>query len=302
MDSHRISDRIARMEALDRFALPAQGLARKLFQAMGRPVQDFLHGKFLGHPLHPVLIHLPVGGFLIAALTDPFAPAVGTVAILLGVIGAVPAALAGLADWHVYDSPALRRLGIAHALLNTVGLTFYVLSLLSRGAGAVGFGVLLAYLGFLAVAASGYLGGVLVYERKLGTNHAPVREEEMAPAGFVPVVGLDELVENRPTYARVGASDVVLVRQGQTVRAFAARCAHQGGPLHEGHIEDDCLVCPWHASKFRLADGHVVQGPSPFAQPQYPCRVEAGMVEVQAHRIEQPELEFETPHGRASVR
>lgn len=302
MDSHRISDRIAHMEWLDRFALPLQSLARRAFEAAGHEVTDFLHGKFLGHPLHPALVHLPVGGFLIAALVDPFAPAVGTVTITLGVLGAVPAALAGLADWHVYDSPALRRLGMAHALLNTVALGFYILSLVSRGAGAVGFGVLLAYVGFVAVAMSGYLGGTMAYEKKLGTNHAPEHEDESAPPEFVPVRPLAELKEDQPTLAHVGEMDVVLVREGAIVHAFAAHCTHQGGPLHEGHVENGCLVCPWHATRFHLDDGQVAQGPAVFAQPKYECRVVEGMVEVRAHRIEQPAVEFETPHGPASMR
>lgn len=299
MDAHRISARIARLEWLDRFAFPAQRLARSGFEAAGHEVEDFLHGKFLGQPLHPVLVHLPVGGFLIAALADPFAPSVGTVAILLGVLGSVPAALAGLADWHVYHALALRRIGMAHALLNTVGLGFFILSLLSRGFGGVGFGVLLAYVGFLAVAVSGYLGGLLVYEKKLGTNHAPSQEEE---GGFVPVMPLSALAEGKPTFARAGATDVVLVRNGSQVHAFANRCAHQGGPLHEGFVENGCLVCPWHASRFHLDDGLVAQGPSPFSQPKFACRVQAGIVEVQAQRVGQPEMQFETPHGQASVR
>lgn len=29
-------------------------------------------------------------------------------------------------------------------------------------------------------------------------------------------------------------------------------CAHRGGPLHLGHWDDaaQCVVCPWHASKY----------------------------------------------------
>lgn len=292
-----ISARIAQMEWLDRFALPTQRFARHVFETLGQEFEDFLHGKFLGHPLHPVLVHLPVGAFLVAALTDPFAPGIATVAIVLGVIGAVPAALAGLADWHVYTSSTIRRLGMAHALLNTAGLSFYILSLLSRSVGGTIFGLLLAYVGLLAIGASGYLGGLMVYQKRVGMNHAP--EVENPSDGFIPVMLERDLPLNQPTLARAGEMDIVLVREATTIHAFANACAHQGGPLNEGHVENGCLVCPWHGSKFHLDDGSVAEGPSPFPQPTFECRVQNGTIEVQ---LTTPIPEYETPHGTASVR
>ena len=58
-------------------------------------------------------------------------------------------------------------------------------------------------------------------------------------------------------------------------------CAHAGGPLDKGAVVDGCLECPWHASRFRLADGHVVRGPALYDQPAYEIRAaEAGGYEV----------------------
>lgn len=73
---------------------------------------------------------------------------------------------------------------------------------------------------------------------------------------------------------------VVLVRSGGQVRALMARCSHQGGPLHEGRVDDGCITCPWHQSRFRLSDGEAVSGPTAHPQPVLEVRVQGGKVEV----------------------
>jgi nitrite reductase/ring-hydroxylating ferredoxin subunit len=85
---------------------------------------------------------------------------------------------------------------------------------------------------------------------------------------------------------RAGISDLVVVRIGDTVHALHAVCAHAGGPLNEGTIVDGCVECPWHASRFRLSDGLVRQGPSVYDQPSYEIRAaEGGGYEVRRRAV-----------------
>ena len=84
---------------------------------------------------------------------------------------------------------------------------------------------------------------------------------------------------------RCGDVDVVLVRRGDDrVTVLADRCAHLGGPLSEGRVEEvrgrDCLVCPWHGSAFELEAGSVVRGPSVSHQPRFDTRVVDGVVQA----------------------
>jgi len=74
--------------------------------------------------------------------------------------------------------------------------------------------------------------------------------------------------------------DLLLVRQHGRVCAFAHQCAHLGGPLSEGTLEDGRVVCPWHGSQFRLDDGAVVNGPSTHPQPCLAVRERNGQIEV----------------------
>jgi nitrite reductase/ring-hydroxylating ferredoxin subunit len=62
--------------------------------------------------------------------------------------------------------------------------------------------------------------------------------------------------------------------------ALSDRCAHRGGPLHEGEVQDGCIVCPLHGSRFRLRDGSVELGPSAYPQPVWEIRARDGRVEV----------------------
>src|SRR3712207_3239744 len=136
-------DRIADVPALDKAADPA----RKAVQGVLRPgaLKDLLHGTWLGHPVHPVLVQVPVGTWISAGLLDavPRLRPAATVLIGTGVAAAVPAALSGAADWSEQGA-GVRRLGVIHAALNTVALGLYVGSLVARGRDRGGLGLLLS--------------------------------------------------------------------------------------------------------------------------------------------------------------
>jgi nitrite reductase/ring-hydroxylating ferredoxin subunit len=46
--------------------------------------------------------------------------------------------------------------------------------------------------------------------------------------------------------------------------------------LSEGRVVDGAIECPWHASRYRLDNGHVIQGPSVYDQPAYEVRAREG--------------------------
>ena len=60
------------------------------------------------------------------------------------------------------------------------------------------------------------------------------------------------------------------------------RCSHFGGPLAEGQLEGESVRCPWHGSRFALADGAVLEGPSVHPQPCLAVRLRDGQIEVRA--------------------
>ena len=54
------------------------------------------------------------------------------------------------------------------------------------------------------------------------------------------------------------------------------------GPLEEDTISDGCVICRWHGSTFRFADGSIVRGPASTPEPCYQTRIQDGRIEIRA--------------------
>jgi len=251
-----------------------------------RPLQDLLHGVWLGHPLHPALVTVPVGAWTAASVLDglaatgrggPGAGSAARVTVGVGVAGAVASAATGLTDWqHAHDGA--RRVGLVHAGLNSTALGLYSWSLLDRGRrGRAGRARLTAAAGLALTLASSWLGGALSYRHGLGTDHADRSPE---PRRFTPVLQASDLVDGQPVGVDVDGVPVVLVAGDGEVRAVGGRCPHQGAPLGEGWLHRGELVCPWHGSRFDLGTGEPTQGPSTAPLPCFETRLREGRVEV----------------------
>lgn len=276
-------DRIADAEVLDRVAAPARDLVNKVLT--DRRIADWLHGVPIGHPLHPMLVQASFGSFLSAGLLDllPRGRRPATVLIGVGLVSAVPAVAAGWAD-YAQGHEEQQRVGIVHAAANGTMLAGYAASMVARLRGRGLRGALWGWaaLGIGSVGAA--LGGHLSYHQSLGANHAEAIPH-IGPGDWTPVGAPGDLPEATPTRRLVGDVGVLLVRHGERVHALADRCAHASAPLSEGTLSDgdgagECVVCPWHGSVFRVADGAVVHGPATAPQPTFHTRVRDGQLEV----------------------
>jgi nitrite reductase/ring-hydroxylating ferredoxin subunit/uncharacterized membrane protein len=264
-------DKLSRLDRLDPLVSPLSKAVAGVIRP--GPVEDALHGTWLGHPLHPALAQLPIGCFVSATVLDLLGER--TAAGKLGALGmasATPAALAGATDWS-HSNPGTQRTGLVHALLNSAALLAWGSSLLRRRRGG---GALLGALGTSLLGASASVGGHIAYRQGLGAN---ADTDITGPTDWTDA-GEDDLVTDRPTLRTVAGTQVLLVRTEDGIQALADRCSHQSGPLHEGTVHDGCVTCPWHGSTFRLSDGHVEHGPSTHPQPAFEVRRAAGRLEV----------------------
>ncbi|MEU9048560.1 MULTISPECIES: Rieske (2Fe-2S) protein [unclassified Kitasatospora] len=284
LHTHRWSRRLRRAleapEHWDFLDAPAQPLADAAEALPLGPYRDALHGVWLGHPLHPALVQLPLGCWTSAALLD-FTPgghrSAGTL-VAAGLLAAGPAALAGWVDWARLDPPR-RRTGLVHALSNTTGVLLYAGSLLARCRGHRVRGRALGLAGLSAVSAGAALGAHLSYRQAAGPDRAAA-VPRLAPADWVGLGPLEDFPADRAVRRTAGELAVVVVRDGESCHVLAERCAHLSGPLSEGTVADGCLRCPWHGSEFRLRDGQVVHGPATAPQPVLETRVLSGHLEV----------------------
>ncbi len=262
-----------------------QKLVHRAFQFKGgRQVKNFLHGTWIGHPLHVILTDVPIGAWTTAIAFDaldsmntrrPYRLAADT-AVTIGLAGALGAAATGLTDWQDIDPPA-RRIGLVHGLLNVASVVLFGSSLVARKRGARASGRGLAAIGYAVSVIAARLGGNLVYGQKIGVDHT---DADKLPDEFTPVLPESDLHDEKPGRAEHNGTPILLVRRGAHIYALAETCSHLGGPLSEGKLEGDVIQCPWHGSRFSIRDGRVVDGPAVHPQPCLEARIRNAQVEV----------------------
>jgi nitrite reductase/ring-hydroxylating ferredoxin subunit len=259
---------------LDGVVAAGQRLARLIRPG---PVRDALNGVWLGHPLHPVLVQVSSGAWLSASFLDLTGGDEKAARRLVsaGLAAAVPAVLAGAADWSEQHEQQM-RVGVVHAAGNLVAIGLYGASLASRGPRT---GRLLRLAGLTAVSASGLLGGHISFRLAGGANHAEEVPHLIEPGWHHLMVAAD-LPEGTPVRQMLGEVPVVAIRTGGQVHVLADRCSHMSGPLSDGELADGCLSCPWHGSAFRIADGSVARGPATAPQPAFEVREVGGAIQV----------------------
>lgn len=141
------------------------------------------------HPLHPMLVPLPIGLWVFSLVCDLMFHWRGnaiwnTMALYTlagGVVGALLAAVPGLIDLYSLKSSRAKKIGLWHMGINLSLVTMYVLNFLWRrnvSVEAIG-PVILSVAAVLLLLVSGWLGGEMVYAHGVGVE--PVDELEAHP-------------------------------------------------------------------------------------------------------------------------
>jgi nitrite reductase/ring-hydroxylating ferredoxin subunit/uncharacterized membrane protein len=270
----RTVNRLERATSLDAVSERLAALLRKVIRP--GPVEDVLSGTPLGHPLHPVLVSVPIGAWVSASVLDALGADEDAARQLTaaGILTAIPTALAGSSDW-LSTAGAERRIGLVHAVSTDAVVATHMVSwvLRRRGRRSAAAAVSAGALALLGVA--GWLGGHLAYALGVGIDTTVFQR---FPADWADA-GAEADIGSGLHRVEIDGVPIVLFRAEGAIVALADRCTHRGGPLHDGELADGCLVCPWHGSVF-TAHGAVVSGPATRPQPSLQVRVVAGRVQV----------------------
>jgi methionine sulfoxide reductase heme-binding subunit len=98
-------------------------------------------------------------------------------------------------------------------------------------------------------------------------------------SGFVDVCHVADIPERRAVITCLAGERVAVFRYEGRVSALSNVCQHQNGPLGEGRIVNDCVVCPWHGYEYLPESG---ASPPPFVErvPTFNVRLVGGRVHV----------------------
>jgi nitrite reductase/ring-hydroxylating ferredoxin subunit/multimeric flavodoxin WrbA len=102
----------------------------------------------------------------------------------------------------------------------------------------------------------------------------------MEPESWIDVGAAHEMRQKPVQQVLVGRRKIALVYKDDRFSAISGVCNHVGGPLGEGTLDGDYVVCPWHYWKFHCRTGEGEPGFEQDRVPAHAVRVENGRVLV----------------------
>jgi len=97
---------------------------------------------------------------------------------------------------------------------------------------------------------------------------------------FVKVCNLDDLPQGKNMIVRVNGKEVALFNVKGEIFAISNTCLHAGGPLGEGKLSSDVVMCPWHGWEYNVRDGSTVFN-SNLKVEKYDVKIENDVVLVE---------------------
>jgi uncharacterized membrane protein len=132
------------------------------------------------HPIHPMVVALPIGLWVFALVCDVVRAAggaltwesVATYCVAAGIVGALLAALPGLIDYFSIDEPEMKRIANLHLVVNLAAVVIFAINLWLRFLLPAESKVPLALsiIGVLAIGLGGWLGGEMVYVKGMAVE------------------------------------------------------------------------------------------------------------------------------------
>jgi len=272
-------------------------------------LKDVLEGKPLQHPIHPMLVHFPIGFLVLSFLLDLVSMAFPEVpnlvrgsfyAMLLGIITALLAAVPGFVDYSDIrrDHPG-KTTATRHMTLNLMVVAIYGINLWIRSSALSDpkislLPLLLSIIGIGLLSVSGYLGGRLVYDQGIAVGRHKRRTATPqdtlylstgylasgAEISFVPVPDAEQLGNGETLRVEIYKLVMTIARIDNQLYGFQEFCTHRFGPLSEGSFHGFNVQCPWHNSCFDIRTGKVTNGPAKVDLKTFKIEMRDGKVGV----------------------
>ena len=253
-----------------------------------------------GHPIHPMLVALPIAFAVGAPLFDLVGviarwPSVWTTGAYLAAAAVVAGLAAGVPGFidYLYTVPpesSGKKRATWHLAVNLGALTLIGLGWVFRDLGTLRPGVgtiLLEAAGLGLMTAGGWLGGTLVFRNQIGVDHRTAKAGkwkeatvEGEPGEAVDIAAADELQVGQMKLIHANGRRIVLARTERGYVAHDDHCTHRGASLADGTLACGIVTCPWHGSQFDVHSGEVKSGPAEKPIRTYPVKEHAGRVQL----------------------
>jgi uncharacterized membrane protein len=146
-----------------------------------------------GHPIHPMIVPIAIGGFILSFAFDIVGFASGNddpwamiayYMMLGGIVGALFAAVPGLIDLISLPSGQTKKIALTHMGINLTVVALYVVNAWMRSGNpeSLKLPALLSFLALCLLVVSGWLGGKMVFEAGVGVDSSSSSSAPSAPA------------------------------------------------------------------------------------------------------------------------
>jgi len=108
-------------------------------------------------------------------------------------------------------------------------------------------------------------------------NYAAYDESNL---DFIEIAPVAELPSGERLFVEIADKPIVIFNIAGTLFAIGDVCTHDDGPLGDGALEENHIVCPRHGAEFDVRTGQAMQLPAVVDIPAYPVRVKDGKIFV----------------------
>ena len=95
---------------------------------------------------------------------------------------------------------------------------------------------------------------------------------------YLDICAIDDLPLGERLFIQLGEVPVVIMNVNGEIYAIEDVCTHDNGPLGEGEIEDDEIICPRHGARFNIQTGEVLTLPAVVGVRTYPIKIEGNRI------------------------
>jgi len=97
---------------------------------------------------------------------------------------------------------------------------------------------------------------------------------------YVEITPLDQLPPGERLFVEVGGKSIVIFNLAGRIFAIGDVCSHDNGPVGDGDVEENEIICPRHGARFDIRSGRATSLPAILDIPAYPLRVENNMIKL----------------------
>ena len=105
-------------------------------------------------------------------------------------------------------------------------------------------------------------------------------QKDPSQVSFLEIAPESELPNGERLYVEIEGLPIVIFNIAGQLFAIGDVCSHDNGPLGDGLLDGNLIVCPRHGAEFDIRTGKAVTLPAVVDIPAYPVRVVDGKIEI----------------------